>query len=185
MNDASMDRRRFLKGSGGAAGMATIAVIGGTVTLLAPKGSFALQAFSAETAETLLQMMRAMYPHDALGDQYYAAVVVALNEEADADPAALTLITSGLEELNSVFPLPFTELSPQHRLDALDAIKDGELFQKVAGKVIGTLYNQPRVWQAFGYEGASYDEGGYILRGFNDLGWLPDPPPEASPPVQL
>ena len=185
MNEASMDRRRFLRGSGGAVGLATIAVIGGTVTLVAPKGSFALQAFSAETAETLLQMMRTMYPHDALGDQYYAAVVVALNEEADADPAVATLITSGIDELNGVFPLPFLELSEQHRLDALEAVREGAFFQKVAGKTIGTLYNQPRVWQAFGYEGPSYDQGGYILRGFDDLGWLPDPPPEASPPMEF
>jgi hypothetical protein len=47
------------------------------------------------------------------------------------------------------------------------------------------LYNNPLVWQAFGYEGASFDHGGYLERGFDDLGWLPDPPPEASPPVEL
>ena len=35
------------------------------------------------------------------------------------------------------------------------------------------LYNNPQVWQAFGFEGASFDEGGYIMRGFEDLGWLP------------
>ena len=52
-------------------------------------------------------------------------------------------------------------------------------------KVIVTLYNNERVWEAFGYEGSSYEYGGYIERGFSDLGWLPDPPPEASPPVEL
>jgi hypothetical protein len=31
------------------------------------------------------------------------------------------------------------------------------------------------VWAALGYEGSSYDKGGYINRGFNDLNWLPEP----------
>jgi hypothetical protein len=26
-----------------------------------------------------------------------------------------------------------------------------------------------------GYEGPSFDKGGYLNRGFNDLDWLPDP----------
>jgi hypothetical protein len=35
----------------------------------------------------------------------------------------------------------------------------------------------------FGYQGEAFSKGGYIFRGFNDLTWLPNPPPEASPPV--
>ena len=34
---------------------------------------------------------------------------------------------------------------------------------------------------SFGYEGAAYDKGGYITRGFQDIKWLPDPPKAASP----
>ena len=30
-----------------------------------------------------------------------------------------------------------------------------------------------------------FEHGGYIERGFDDLGWLPDPPDDASPPVEL
>ena len=39
--------------------------------------------------------------------------------------------------------------------------------------------------EAFGYEGEAFEYGGYIERGFDDLGWLPDPPEDASPPVEL
>jgi len=28
------------------------------------------------------------------------------------------------------------------------------------------------VWPIFGYEGASFEYGGYIDRGFNDINWL-------------
>ena len=36
------------------------------------------------------------------------------------------------------------------------------------------LYNNPAVWRHFGYEGPSAEFGGYINRGFNDIGWLKD-----------
>ena len=42
----------------------------------------------------------------------------------------------------------------------------------VRGGLIGGLYNQKAVWPIFGYEGASYEEGGYMDRGFNDINWL-------------
>ena len=42
------------------------------------------------------------------------------------------------------------------------------------------LYDDLEVWQAFGYEGASYHLGGFIDRGFDDLDWLPDEQPGAS-----
>jgi hypothetical protein len=31
------------------------------------------------------------------------------------------------------------------------------------------------VWDLLGYEGPSFDKGGYLHRGFNDLDWLPEP----------
>jgi hypothetical protein len=31
------------------------------------------------------------------------------------------------------------------------------------------------VWSLLGYEGPSYDQGGYAERGFGDLDWRPDP----------
>ena len=35
--------------------------------------------------------------------------------------------------------------------------------------------NQKALWPKFGYEGSSFEHGGYLHRGFNDLDWLPDP----------
>ena len=44
-----------------------------------------------------------------------------------------------------------------------------------------TLYNDKEVWDVLGYEGASFDKGGYVNRGFNDLDWLPEPRIEEHP----
>jgi hypothetical protein len=44
----------------------------------------------------------------------------------------------------------------------------------VRTKTIGGLYGNPQVYQMFGYGGPSAELGGYIDRGFNDIGWLPN-----------
>ena len=55
-------------------------------------------------------------------------------------------------------------------------------FNAVRGKCITALYDNDIAFVTFGYPGASWDKGGYITRGFQDLKWLPNPPAAASPP---
>jgi hypothetical protein len=188
MGTLAMNRRRFLEASGqAAAGVAVVGAIGGTTLLMAPDGAWAmtLETLSAQDGVTLLKALRVIYPHDSLGDEYYAVVVEALDQDAKGKADTAALLKDGIAGLDQAYPMPFVELSEGNQLRALEAIQDSAFFQTIRAKSIVTLYNNPRVWQAFGYEGASFDEGGYILRGFQDLGWLPDPPVDASPPVEL
>jgi hypothetical protein len=188
MSEAGMNRREFLETTGRtAAGVAVITAAGGTTMLMAPDGAWAmtLETLSGQDGATLLKALRVIYPHDSLGDQYYAAVVEALDQDAKANPEAAATLKDGVAELDQAYPVPFAELSEGNQLRVLEAIQDSGFFQSIRSKVIGVLYNNPRVWQAFGYEGASAEEGGYIERGFDDLGWLPQPTADASPPVEL
>jgi hypothetical protein len=182
-----MDRRRFLEASSGAAAVVVVAASGGATLLMASDGAWAmsLETLNAADATTLLKALRVIYPHDSLGDQYYAVVVAALDEDAKAGGETAGLLKDGVAGLDQAFGVPFVELSEGNQLRVLEAIQDTAFFQTIRGKAVVALYNNPLVWQAFGYEGASFDQGGYIERGFDDLGWLPDPPPEASPPVEL
>ena len=41
------------------------------------------------------------------------------------------------------------------------------------------LYANDMVARAFGFEGSSVEYGGYVNRGFDDLGWLPELPGNA------
>ena len=66
------------------------------------------------------------------------------------------------------------ELSEGYQLDALKQSESTKFFQSVRGELITGLYNNPAVWRHFGYEGPSAEFGGYIDRGFNDIGWLKD-----------
>ena len=188
MRKAAMNRRRFLETSGqAAAGAAVVAASGGTTLLMAPDGAWAmtLEALSGQDGATLLRALRVIYPHDSLGDQYYAAVVEALDQDALGNAETAAMLKEGVASLDQVYGIPFAELSEGNQLRTLEAIQDTPFFQTIRGKGVVALYNDPQVWQAFGYEGASFDQGGYLERGFDDLGWLPEPPPEASPPVGL
>jgi len=89
---------------------------------------------------------------------------------------------SGAARSTSAFMgVKFAELSEGNRLKVLKAREDSAFFQKVRGTTVTTLYNNPLVWRHFGYEGPSFEFGGYLERGFDDVSWLPDPSENASP----
>jgi hypothetical protein len=186
MNPSGINRRQFLESSGQAAGVVVVAASGVTM-LIDPKGAWAmtLEAIPASDAQTLLQALRVIYPHQALSDQYYAQVVAALDGDAKGDEAVATMLMEGVASLDEAGPVPFVELSAGNQRKALEAIADSDFFQTIRFKTVAVLYNNPLVWQAFGYEGEAFEYGGYIERGFDDLAWLPDPPEDASPPVEL
>ena len=182
------DRRRFL--ATGISAVGAYAVTSHGVTwLVGPGRAWAaeMQALEPELAETLLHMTRALYPHDFLGDAHYAAVVQDLDAEAAGfeDKERLEMLRDGMLQLNDAAGGTFVSANAEQREEALRKIEGTPFFEAVRGKTIVSLYNQPDVWQKFGYEGPSYEQGGYLFNGFDDLSWLPDPPPEASPPVQL
>jgi hypothetical protein len=186
MKQSGLNRRQFLESSGQAAGVVVVAASGVTM-LVDPNGAWAmtLEAIPASDAQTLLQALRVMYPHESLSDQYYAQVVAALDQDAKGDDAIAAMLKDGIAGLDEVGPVPFVELSLGNQSKALDAIATSDFFQTIRFKTIAVFYNNPLVWEAFGYEGEAFEHGGYIERGFDDLGWLPDPPDDASPPVEL
>ncbi len=178
-----LDRRKFLKRSG----QALLAVgAAGKVMFFDPDRSWAitLEVLDEAGARALLAMTRTLYPHPALGDEYYAVVVEALDAEAKENGEVFRLLKEGVGKLDGARHLPFADLSPGTRTEVLEELeaRGDPFFQKVRGATVFHFYNNKLVWRHFGYEGSSWEYGGYLERGFQDLGWLPDPPPEASPP---
>lgn len=186
-----VDRRAVLKSALGAIGAYAVTASGAT-WLVGPGRAWAMEfeAFDEDIAGTLLQMTRALYPHEKVGDAHYADVVKSLDGAvagADDPEAGLALYKDGVARLNEAAGGSFADLDADAKEAALQAEADSEdpgFFQAVRGQVVNVLYNSPEVWKIFGYGGPSYEEGGYILRGFDDLSWLPAPPEEASPPAQ-
>ena len=181
MNGKGMNRRQFLQTSGMAAA-GTAAVASGAV-LVAPDGAWALalSAIDEHGGKTLLSMTRQIYPHDTLGDVYYAGVVETLDAEAASNVETAKLIKNGVAELDQAMGVAWLDLSRGNQLKLLESIQDSAFFQKVRGTAVVALYNNQLVWRHFGYEGASYPFGGYFDRGFDDLNWVEAPSAEASP----
>ncbi|MCB1883209.1 MAG: gluconate 2-dehydrogenase subunit 3 family protein [Geminicoccaceae bacterium] len=182
-----LDRRRFLA-SGLTAVGAYVVAFRGVTWIVGPGKAWAagVDTFEPELADTLLKMTRALYPHDFLGDVHYAQVVQDLDGEVSGfdDKERLQMLRGGMAELDEAAGGTFVTADAGGKQAALGKIAGSPFFEAVRSKTVVSLYNQPEVWKKFGYEGPSYDEGGYLHRGFDDLSWLPDPPAEASPPVQ-
>ena len=58
------------------------------------------------------------------------------------------------------------------RVSVLKGIEPSPFFQKIRGDMVTGLYDNKQVWPMLGYEGSSWQKGGYVNRGFNDINWL-------------
>jgi hypothetical protein len=123
---------------------------------------------------TITAAARTMYPHDALPDDVYARVSEKLAEAAREDSGAAGTIEDGVSALNDD-GRPFAGLPAEEQLEALKRIEGSDFFELVRATAVTEVYSDQRTWKLVGYEGPSFDKGGYINRGFNDLDWLPDP----------
>jgi hypothetical protein len=82
-------------------------------------------------------------------------------------------------------PQDFAGLPEVQRVAALKKIESTTFFQTMRLKTVQYLYASPVAYAYFGYEGEAFSKGGYLLRGFNDLHWLPDVPREDSGPLPI
>jgi len=169
-----MSRRRFMAG---AAMGAALVVIDGAV--FCPPEAWALEAttLKPETLQTLIKMSRDIYPHDQLGDRYYAVAVKGFDAKAAKDPASKTLFEDGVIMLDGLAANGtagrYVDIAWEaDRLALLRQIENTPFFSTVRSSLVVSLYNQKEVWPIFGYEGASAPLGGYIHRGFDDIDWL-------------
>ncbi len=129
-------------------------------------------ALKPETFATLVQMARDIYPHDKVGDEYYVIAVKGY-DTGEAAPG----IEAGIAALDAAaqgkgFASYLDVGWERDRVDILRGMEGSAFFQQIRGGLVTGLYNQKAVWPIFGYEGSSFELGGYIDRGFDDINWL-------------
>jgi hypothetical protein len=125
---------------------------------------------------TLVRMLRVMLPHRDFSDGPYERTVDALLADAASTPYLGAMLSQGVRDLDSLGARPFAELDEEDAYGLLERIQRTPFFIAVRTKAINTLYSDHEAWEALGYEGPSFEKGGYLYRGFDDLGWLADPP---------
>ena len=169
-------RREFLRGAATVPPAAAAAAAG---LVIAPGEAWAsdTKALRPDTLATLARASRDIFPHDRLADRYYIAAVLPYDDKAAADPALKTLLEDGVARLDAEAKRRFNRSylrtgSEEQRVQVLQAIETTPFFQKLRGDLVVSLYNQKEVWPKLGYEGSSFEHGGYINRGFDDIDWL-------------
>ncbi len=150
-----------------------------TATLMAStfaKIAFAKLPLAVEEDSTakkiLVRMIRVMFPHKKFADGPYERTADAVFVAAGKTPADKIAFLTALRELEES---GFMQLDDKAAYASLKKIEATPFFKLVKGTTVTTLYDDPEVWKALGYEGPSFDQGGYVTRGFNDLDWLPEP----------
>lgn len=169
----SLDRRRFLQQT------AAAAVLAGTIGISTKGIGFAatLKGVKPDAAKTLTMMARDLYPHDGIPDPYYQNAVVAIDAKLAEDEGSRFLLSEGVTALDQAAaklkgkPYAMVAAEPD-RVEVLRSVEETPFFQKVRAEMITAFYNQPEVWAKLGYPGSSWEEGGYLERGFNDIDWL-------------
>ena len=174
----SAERRSFVRGIGVLTG---VIALGSRLAALLPSRVWAVElgALSSAEAATLLAMIRSIAPHDTLDDAAYALVVKAIDGDAAGSTQARTDLKAGLAGLGD----GFAQMPEDLRVQRLKSIESGAFFQSVRIKTLLVLYSNPIAAAHFGFEGEAFSKGGYLLRGFNDLKWLPDVPLADSGPM--
>ena len=120
-------------------------------------------------------LARALYPHDELPDGPYERVAEIIAAELNASPHDLGLMRDGLATLRGRVTGSIGEMDSSERESLLGSCADTEFFELLRSRTLFHLYDDREVWEFLGYPGPSFDLGGYLTRGFNDLSWLPDP----------
>jgi hypothetical protein len=129
----------------------------------------------------LTDMVRAMFPHPSFPDGPYERCAQTILDAAAEDVRFRTQLDQGLRDLDAIGGAPFGQLPADKALEVLRGISSTEFFEGVRSRVVTSLYDDREVWGLLGYEGPSYDQGGYVSRGFDDLDWLPEPRIEEAP----
>jgi len=121
----------------------------------------------------LVRLLRAAYPHPDFPDGPFERCADVILTQLETDVWRRLSLEEGIATLEQAGLDSSVDAETAEKV--LREIADAEFFVFVRGVVVTTLYDDHEVWELLGYEGASFDQGGYLDRGFDDLDWLPDP----------
>ncbi|WP_217474243.1 gluconate 2-dehydrogenase subunit 3 family protein [Stutzerimonas stutzeri] len=158
----TLNRRRFLSLSG-----QSLAVMG--LAQLIPVNLLADDKLP-DLPDGLLRMGRDIFPHDFISDRHYIEPLLGLVDEQPE------LVASGLAHLQTragqAYDARFEQLGEADRVALLTEIEATPFFKAVRGSLMFGLYDNKTLFPLFGYEGSSWEKGGYAHRGFDDIDWL-------------
>jgi hypothetical protein len=130
---------------------------------------------TAEAKDILVRVIRVAFPHPSFPDGPYERTADTILEAAAKDTWFRVALTQGLLTLSHLAGGDFRDLDDDAATSVLRRIESTEFFGFIRRTTVLNLYDNEDVWAILGYEGPSFDKGGYVNRGFDDLDWLPTP----------
>ena len=130
--------------------------------------------------KNLVRLLRVAYPHARFPDGPYERTADAVLSQADGALWNRLTLTEGLAALDARAASGggqsrFVDLDDEAALALLRGIEDAAFFVFIRSVAVVTLYDDAEVHELLGYGGPSFEQGGYLHRGFDDLDWLPTP----------
>lgn len=162
MENSTSSRRRFLVCALTFSGVAISPAILRTGVAWAQSGS--------APSDAMVRMARRLLPHDGIDDEVYAGIL----DDAMAATAADDSFAATLIEAEAVLPADFMSLDETAQVGALQAVQEEAFFAAIFATVRTRLYDHPAAWNVIGYEGPSWQKGGYLNRGTGQIDWLPE-----------
>ncbi len=123
----------------------------------------------------LAHAVRVAFPHERFPDGPYERTADKIVEAADASTWLRLLLVQGLASLQTLSGGTFLDMDARDATSILKHVEGTEFFGLLRRTAVLHLYDDPDAWDCLGYEGPSFDKGGYVDRGFDDLDWLPTP----------
>lgn len=171
---SSISRRKFLGSVGcGVAGTVVATTMIGCTTASENKASIISMPESGHISQTLLVMAKDIYPHEMIENKYYQKIVddLAKQEQKLIGEGVAILDQLSVEKLGQ----PFMKVGYEpDRIRILRSIEDNPFFIKIRGALMFGIYDNKDLFHLFGYQGSSWEKGGYKNRGLNELDWLND-----------
>ena len=129
------------------------------------------RGLTGRQAKVLLRLLRVAYPHPGFPDAPYERTAKTVEDAGRSDDT----LADGLDDLDARADGDFCSLDDDRATSLIAGVADTPFFALVHSTTVVALYDDHEVWDLLGYEGSSFDKGGYLHRGFDDLDWLPDP----------
>ena len=129
------------------------------------------RGLTGRQAKVLLRLLRVAYPHPSFPDAPYERTAKTVEDAARTGD----VLADGLDDLDARADGDFCALDEDRATAVVAEVAQTPFFALVHSTTVVALYDDHEVWDLLGYEGPSYDKGGYLHRGFDDLDWLPDP----------
>jgi len=176
-----LTRREILKATTGV--LAGLVIPGSPLAAIAGGRAWAIDLIALASSEgaALMATARTLLPHDKLDDAAYALVIRAIDADASKDEKLLKTLREGIANLGT----DFAKKPESERVEILKRLEPSAFFQTMRLKSVQILYSTLLAYAYFGYEGEAFSKGGYLLRGFNDLRWLPEVPLEDGGPMPV